>query len=196
MGDSTSSLRLRFFLVETGEPELVRRLKRGDLEAIGDAYDQLHVQVRAFARRLVGDAASAEDLVQETFLALPHAIRAFRLDASLRSFVLGVAANHARHHVRAATRRRAAHTRSEEDAQPPASGPEERAQRRELAATLTQALDQLPFEQRVAIVLCEIEERTCADEAAIVGAPEATVRTRIFHGKRKLRESLEAMGVR
>jgi len=182
--------------VDAEEPDLVRRLQRAELAAIGEAYDQLHEHVRAFARRLLGDATAAEDLVQETFLAVPGALRGFRGDASLRSFVIGVAANHARHHVRAATRRRAAHARSEDEARPPASSPEDRAQRRELAAALTRALDLLPFEQRVAIVLCEVEERTCAEAAVIVGAPEATVRTRIFHGKRKLREALGAMGVR
>jgi RNA polymerase sigma-70 factor (ECF subfamily) len=56
------------------------------------------------------------------------------------------------------------------------------------------ALDALPLEQRVAVVLGEIEERTSAEIATIVGAPEGTVRTRIFHGKRKLRELLSPEG--
>jgi RNA polymerase sigma-70 factor (ECF subfamily) len=58
------------------------------------------------------------------------------------------------------------------------------------------ALDQLPLDQRVAIVLAEIEERTSAEIAAIVGAPEGTVRTRIFHAKRKLRELMDLEGER
>ena len=52
------------------------------------------------------------------------------------------------------------------------------------------ALDALPLEQRVAIVLAEIEGRASGEIATIVGAPEGTVRTRIFHAKRKLRELL------
>lgn len=56
------------------------------------------------------------------------------------------------------------------------------------------ALDRLPLDQRVAIVLSEIEERTSAEIATIVGAPEGTVRTRIFHAKRKLREILRTTG--
>lgn len=52
------------------------------------------------------------------------------------------------------------------------------------------ALDALPLDQRVAIVLSEIEEQTSGAIAVIVGAPEGTVRTRIFHGKKKLREIL------
>jgi RNA polymerase sigma-70 factor (ECF subfamily) len=166
------------------------------LAAVGEAYDQHHEQVRTFARRLLGDDAAAEDLVQETFLAMSRAMPGFRGEAPLRAFLIGIAANQARHHVRAATRRRAAHLRSVDESRPPPSTPEDRTARRELADALSRALDALPFEQRVAIVLCEVEDRSCAEAASIVGAPEATIRTRIFHGKRKLREELAAMGVR
>jgi RNA polymerase sigma-70 factor, ECF subfamily len=176
--------------VDADGRDLVARLRRGDAAALGEVYDEHHLHLRAFARRLLGDASSAEDLVQDTFLALPSALRTYRGDATLRSFLLGVAANHGRHHVRSAIRRRAAHDRSQQDDGPPPSSPEDRAERRELAEALTRALDTLPFDQRIAIVLCEVEERTCAETARIVGAPEATVRTRIFHGKRKLREVL------
>jgi RNA polymerase sigma-70 factor (ECF subfamily) len=68
--------------------------------------------------------------------------------------------------------------------------PEGHLQRRQLASLLTRALDTLPQEQRVALVLCEIEERSSAEAAAIVGVPEGTIRTRIFHAKQKLRERL------
>lgn len=172
------------------EPSLVDRLRRGEPDALGETYDAHHDHVRAFARRLVGDDAAAEDLVQETFLALPRAIRGFRGDATLRTFLVGIASNCARHHVRAASRRRAMHEKSASDEPAPPQTPEEHAKRKQLAAALTRALDELPFEQRVAIVLCEIEERSSAEVARIVDAPEATVRTRVFHAKRKLREAL------
>jgi RNA polymerase sigma-70 factor, ECF subfamily len=178
------------------DSEVVERLRRRDTVALGEVYDEHHEHVRAFARRLLGDAAAAEDLVQETFLALPSVAKNFRGDASLRTFVLGVAANHARHHVRAAARRRALHARSAEADREPPSTPEERVRRKELAHELVRALDALPFDQRVAIVLCEVEERTATEVARIVGAPEATVRTRVFHARRKLREMLDSQGIR
>jgi RNA polymerase sigma-70 factor (ECF subfamily) len=181
-----------------GLADLADRLRRGEMAALAEAYDAHHEQVRAFARRLVGDDGAAEDLVQEAFLALPQAMKSFRGDASLRTFVIAIAANHARHHVRAAARRRAAHTRSvEEDTSSKAPAtPEENTRKRELIEALTRALDELPFDQRVAIVLCEVEERTSAEAAKIAGAPEATMRTRVFHAKKKLREILQQRGVR
>jgi RNA polymerase sigma-70 factor (ECF subfamily) len=164
--------------------------------ALAEVYDAHHEHVCAFAHRLVGDAAEAEDLVQETFLALPQAMRSFRGDASLRTFLIGIATNHARHHVRAASRRRAAHARSSQEEHATSVATDESTHRRELARALVSALDELPFDQRVAIVLCEVEERTAAEAALIAGAPEATIRTRVFHARKKLREILDARGVR
>ncbi|HLK35845.1 MAG TPA: RNA polymerase sigma factor [Polyangiaceae bacterium] len=178
------------------ERRLLERLRAGDAAALGEVYDAHHVSVRAFAQRLVGDSGAAEDLVQDTFMALPRAARSFRGEASLRTFVLSIAVNHVRHHVRAAARQRAVTARFARQPVPCASSPADDAQRAELAAALVHALDRLPIDQRVAIVLCEVEERTSAEAALIVGVPEATVRTRLFHARRKLAEALEREGVR
>ena len=172
--------------------ELVARLRRADVAAITVVYQQHHVPVRAFAQRLVGDQEAAEDLVQEVFTALPSAITRFRGEASLRTFLVSMAVNHAKNHVRAGARRRAALARLAREPEPGGSpergNPERDAVRSELADRLVLALDELPLEQRVVVVLAEVEERTSAEIAVIVGAPEGTVRTRLFHAKRKLRE--------
>jgi RNA polymerase sigma-70 factor (ECF subfamily) len=186
---------LPFGAVAGDVTRLVARLRAGDVAALAEAYDAHHAEVRAFARRLVGDEHAAEDLVQETFLALPAAMRGFRGDASLTTFLLSICVNHARHFIRAAARQRAAMARLAQQPSAPLGGPERAAEGRELAGALVRALDELPLEQRVAVVLCEVEERTSADVAAIVGAPEATVRTRVFHAKRKLRELLAKRGI-
>jgi RNA polymerase sigma-70 factor (ECF subfamily) len=181
--------------VERDESTQRTRLAAGDLAALGEAYDEHHAAVRAFARRLVGDDEAAEDLVQETFVALPDAARSYRGDAPIRTFVLGVAFNHARHHVRAAARRRATVQRFASEPERRSPDPEGEAARRELAAALTRALDELPVDQRGAFVLCELEERSSAEVAQIMGVPEGTVRTRAFHARRKLRALLEAEGL-
>ena len=175
---------------------LVARLARGDTNAVGEVYDQHHAAVRAFAKRLVGDASASEDLVHDVFVALPKAIAGYRGDASLRTFLIGIAVNHARHHVRAAARRRNAFEKLGREPSLPPGAPERDLRRRELARILWRALDELSMDQRVAFVLCEVEERTSREAAEIVGVPEATVRTRLFHAKKKLRVLLEAEAVR
>ena len=172
------------------EQDLVARLVAADAAAVGEVYDLHHRAVRAFATRLVGDASAAEDLVHEVFVSLPRAMRGYRFESSLRTFVISIAVNHARHHVRSATRRRAAMGRLALEPEGNSQDPEQLQRRKELASLLTRALDSLPLDQRVAFVLCEVEERTSREVAEITGVPEGTVRTRLHHAKRKLREEL------
>jgi RNA polymerase sigma-70 factor, ECF subfamily len=176
--------------------DLVERLRRGDAAAVGVAYDRHHAAVRRFARRLVGDDAAAEDLVHEAFVTLPQAIRHFGGESSLCTFLISIAVNHARHHLRAAARRRAALERFAHEPRAAGAGPEQHAERASIARALTRALDTLPHDQRVVFVLCDVEERTAGEVSAITGAPEATVRTRLFHARRKLRTELERQGIR
>lgn len=175
---------------------LALRIAKGEHGAVAEAYRLHHAAVRGFARRLLGDDAVAEDLVHEVFITLPSAIRSFRHDSTLRTFLIAIAVNHARHARRAAARRRAALSRLALEAAPEGPiTPEQEATKKRLAATLTRALDALPLDQRVAFVLCAVEERTSSEAARIVGAPEPTVRTRLFHARKKLREILSARDV-
>jgi RNA polymerase sigma-70 factor, ECF subfamily len=182
---------------ETAESDLVKRLKAGSTEAIGEVYDLHHEHVRRFARTLVGDAGTAEDLVHEVFVSLPGAISRFQGASSLRTFLIAIAVNHARHHLRSAARRRAAMERlALEPLHESPADPEKHADQVRLAEALVRALDKLPLDQRVAFVLCEIEERSVNEVAKIVDAPEGTVRTRVFHARKKLRDELERGGFR
>jgi len=125
------------------------------------------------------------------FLALPRALRRFRGDCTLRTFLMSVAVNHARKHVRAARRRRSALARY---AELPTMAPRRAdldAERRQEVETLRVGLERLPLQQRIAFVLCEVEQRSAAEAARIMDVPEATARTRAFHARRKLRQWLE-----
>ncbi|MBK8998807.1 MAG: RNA polymerase sigma factor [Myxococcales bacterium] len=176
--------------------ELCARLGRGEPAAVGQVYDEHHEAVRAFAVRLVGEPAAAEDLVHEVFVSLPRAIHGFRGESSIRTFLISIAVNHARHFVRAAARRRAALQKYADEPPPSSPSPERDLRRRELASALSRALDALPLDQRVAFVLCDVEERTSSQAARIAGAPEGTMRTRLFHARKKLRALLEKEGYR
>jgi RNA polymerase sigma-70 factor (ECF subfamily) len=171
------------------------QVAEGDLDALARLYEEHHERVRRFARRLVGEEA-AEDLVHDTFLTLPKAMRRWNRESSLRTFIIGVALNHARHHVRAATRRRAAMQRF--SAEPPerAASPADALDQRQLAELLMRALDTLSFQHRSTFVLCDVEERSAAEAGELLGIPEATVRTRLFHARKKLRAALERRGLR
>lgn len=165
-------------------------LRAGQLDALARAFDRWHQRVRVLARRLLSDVV-AEDVVQETFAALPDAVARFRGEVDLESFLLGITVKRARRHYRAAARRGRALERLAKEEKHGPRDPEQDAYRRELARRMAAALDDLPAAQREAFVLCEIEEMTSAQAAALVDVPEATVRTRLFHARRRLRDLLD-----
>ena len=171
-------------------PSLIEGLLAGSTAALEEAYDRYHRPLRAFTRRLLGDHAVAEDLVQETFLAHFRTIPRYDCTYSLKTFLMSIAANHARHHIRTAARRRAVLSRFHQVPRPPASTPEEEVRGGQFNHLLFDLLDKLPTEQRIAFVLCEVEERTSAEAAVIMGTSQATVRTRLWYAKRKLRQAL------
>jgi RNA polymerase sigma-70 factor (ECF subfamily) len=175
----------------SAEAELVERLQRGETAAIDAAYRAHHQMLRAFAQRLVGEPSAAEDLVHDAFLALPKAMRNYRGESSLRTFLLGIAAQLSRRHIRSASRRRAMLERLRFASTESASLGQDDAQRATRARALSCALDTLPTAIRTTFVLHEVEQRTAGEVALILAIPEATVRTRCFHARKKLRELLE-----
>lgn len=178
------------------DPALLDGLRRGELTALATAFDLWHRRVRVLARRLLGEDAAAEDVVQEVFAALPRAARRFDGRARLEEFVLGIAIKRIRRHRRAALRRRRALERLRELAPANPHDPERDTYRHQLGRRLAAALDGLPLPQRVAFVLCEVEEMTAGEAAVIADCPEPTIRTRLFHARRRLRDLLSGEGGR
>jgi len=173
----------------------LQRIAAGDTAALSQVYRSHHRAVRACALRLLGDEAAAEDVVHDAFVSLPRAAARFRGECSVRSFIVSVALNHARHHLRAAKRRREAGERLCTEPTSMVRDPEASAAQRELALALTRALDRLPESQRVAFVLCDVEQRDSTEAAKLIGVPDATVRTRLHHARRKLRALIAKRGI-
>ena len=174
-----------------GSNDFLARLRRGDLDAVAAAYDEHHAALCSFAKRLLGDDHAAEDLVQEVFVVLPAVAKKLAPESSLRSFLLAIAANRARHHVRSRARRRRFVERLEREPQDSVENPEQASERRLLADRLACALETLPLDQRTTFVLKEIEGYAAREVGDILDIPEATVRTRLFHARQRLRAFLE-----
>jgi RNA polymerase sigma-70 factor (ECF subfamily) len=176
---------------KVGCQALLRALRAGSPRAIIDFYDSNHQRVRALARRLLGDAAAAEDVVQEVFASLPRALRHYRGEADLPSFLLGIAVKKARDHLRAAIRRRRVLERYAFEERVGPRDPEQDMYQKEMAHRMTLALDQISVAHREAFILCQVEGLAAAQAAVILGIPEATVRTRLFHCRARLQKLFE-----
>jgi RNA polymerase sigma-70 factor (ECF subfamily) len=74
-------------------------------------------------------------------------------------------------------------------------GPESLMAAREVASALGRALATLPAEQRAVVELTYFQERSYAEISELIGCPVNTVKTRMFHARRKLRRLLPEMGI-
>ena len=173
------------------EPDFVERVRKRELDAIAAAYDAHHEALCSFAKRLLGDDHAAEDLVQDVFVVLPELVHRLAPPATMRSFLLGIAANRAKHHVRSRSRRQKFAARLEHEPTREVETPERLSERRYLAVLLARALDTLPLDHRTTFVLKEIEGYSAKEAADILEIPEATVRTRLFHARARLRAFLD-----
>jgi len=179
----------------SAESSLFDGIARGEAAAIVEVYRRHNVAVRTFAGRLLGDAAAAEDLVHDVFVALPRAVRRFNGDASFEGFLIGIAINLARRHLRSSKRRRAMLSRLSVEPPRAARLPDQAALEHELVLRLMRALDELPDKLRVAFVLVQLEERNASEVAALLRVPASTVRARVRAARARL-QSLEHFGPR
>jgi RNA polymerase sigma-70 factor (ECF subfamily) len=119
-----------------GDSAFLRSLGSGSVEAMAIFYDRNHERVRVLARRLLGDDAAAEDVVQEVFAAFPRAVRRYRGDCDLEGFLLAVAVKKARSHLRSTIRRRRLLERYGREERPGPRDPEQDAYRKDLVRRL------------------------------------------------------------
>lgn len=172
---------------------MIQRVLAGERAALAELYDAHAEGLRRFARQLTGESAAAEDLVHDVFVALPHALAGFRGDGSIGSFLLSIAANKARNHVRQAMRARATAAKLAASPADKTRSPEQLHDAERVRAALLRALDTLPLKQRLAFTLCDVEGLGSEEAARILGVPAATVRTRLHHARSTLRVRLEAV---
>jgi len=164
---------------------LMTGVRDGSDLAFNTLIDQHQQAVRAFLRRLLGNAADAEDLAQETFLAAWTHARSYRGDAGVRSWLCGIAWRKAKGAQRSWARRRTRETGSNL-----VSSDDERGAPMEDRLAVRQALLTLPMEQRAAVTLCLVCGFSHSEAAAIIGAPLGTVKSYVSRGRERLREAI------
>jgi RNA polymerase sigma-70 factor (ECF subfamily) len=178
--------------VEGPEAPSVEGFLAGEPAAVAQAYRAYAPLLGRLVARLGVGSHEADDLVHTAFVeALRNAGR-FRGESSLRGWLVGIALNQARTHIRNRARARRgafqwAGLRGEADESADAERALGEADER---ARLADALAQLPPLQREAIVLCELEGLAAKEVSAMLGVPCATVWRRVHDGKVSLRRLL------
>lgn len=168
---------------------LLAAVAGGDPDAFRRLVDRHLPQVLRVARRMLGDAAEADDVGQDVLLRLWRNAASIEVSAGgLGGWLYRVTTNAALDRLRA---RKPQSSDGLDELQVPPDQFQDLANR-DLAARVEAALQSLPERQRLALVLCHYEGMTMQEAGAIIGASEEGIESLLSRGRRTLRKNLES----
>lgn len=178
---------------ELTDAELLRHAARGDEAAFAVLYNRRQGGVFRFALQMSGRSDVAEEVTQEVFITLardPSGYDAAR--GSIAGFLFGIARNlvlrkieHDRGHI-------ALDDEGADEIPSSGEGPLERLLKSETVDAVRRAVLALPESYREAVVLCDLQDLSYSDAAAVIGCPVGTVRSKLNRGRALLAEKLQA----
>lgn len=189
------------------EHDLIARSQQGDRHAFNALVEKYQASAYALALRMTGNAETAADVTQEAFLSAYRAVPSFH-GSSFRAWLMRIVSNGCYDVFRARTRHPSSSLdellESDPDGSPDAhlpaalvdaaQTPEEMAVRGEVVETIQAALLLLPPDQRLALVLSDVQGMTYDEVARIMETPIGTVKSRIARGRAHLRQLLTRGG--
>jgi len=187
-------------MAEPAEAETLDRILQGDLDAFNDLIAAEQLRVYNLCLRMLGSPQAAEDATQEAFIAAYRSVRTLR-GGNVRSWLMRIASNTCIDELRRRRRRPQmsldATPEGEDEGAPMQvadleAGPEELALRGEVGTALQAELLRLPDDQRLAVVLCDIEGLSYDEIAEAMSTSVGTVKSRISRGRARLREAVRA----
>lgn len=174
------------------EDELIRGSKEGDLDSFNRLVESYQRMAYNLALRMLGHSHAAEDATQEAFLSAWRSIGSFR-GGNFRAWLLRITANVCRDHLRKLRR----HPLTSLDAMPlepeglsSSESPEDYVLRREIGEHIQRGLASLPLEQRLTVILSDIQGLSYEEIAQVRGCSLGTVRSRLSRGRAQLRDYL------
>ena len=183
------------------ESSLIAAAQRGNLDAFNELVLTYQHRLYNLAYRIMGDTAAASDATQEALVSAYHKIGTFR-GGSFPAWLMRIVTNRCYDMLRSQRRRPKVSLDDfgeiDEEANPALingrESPEDQAQRHELTQLLQSLISTLPPDQRVVLVLSDVEGMNYADIAATVDIPLGTVKSRLARARALLREGLQARG--
>ena len=177
---------------ELSDQALLAAVGTGDSAALGALFDRFHAVVYRFVARLATtDLDARDDLVQATFLEVQRSAASFRGTSSVRTWILGVAANLARHALRGERRRRARQARFVDVPRPGPMAVDAQVERRRLLDQVERAVATLPHDLHVVFVLCDLEQLPGTEVARALAIPEGTLWRRLHDARKAIRVAVE-----
>jgi RNA polymerase sigma-70 factor (ECF subfamily) len=185
----------------------LRAAQRGEVAAFNALVETFQRQVFNVCYRTLGNADDASDATQDAFLSAFKNVKAFNgPSAGFRGWLLRIAVNACydqlrRHQRRPADSLEALHTANTEHEISPAErvadprpGPEQQSLSKETAFAIQQAIDRLPPEQRMTVVLCDVQGLSYDEAAQVMAIELGTVKSRLSRARAQLRLILVEKG--
>ncbi len=172
---------------EERERALLARIADRDSAAMKELYLLYHRRLARFLMRLTSRYELAEEVINDTFWVVWQHAGDFRGASRVSTWIMGIAYRRG-----LKTLRRAGPPAADTDVETQI-GAEEPAQKEELAEWLDVALRRLPLEQRMVIELAYHVGHSCEEISSIMQCPVNTVKTRMFHARRKLKTLLTTL---
>ena len=176
------------------DADLLKRIAVRDRLAVQALFGRYHIQIFRFLVRLTRNEAIAEELVNETFMEIWRVAGKFEGRSSPSTWIFAIARNKAL----SLMRKRSDAELDEEMAaniEDDGDSPEETTMKGDKAAMIKACLARLSREHREVIDLVYYHEKSVREVGEIVGIPENTVKTRMFHARKRLSELLEEGGI-
>jgi RNA polymerase sigma-70 factor (ECF subfamily) len=192
------------YQMSLGERLLLGRLVRRDEDAFNEIVRSYSDRVYNLVLRLVGSPAEAEDIAQEVFVTVFKSIESYRGEAKLSTWILRIAANHSKNRIKYLSRRRTTGqelrdgsdaTEMADEGKAPVqahfAAPDAMLEAAEMERMMQEAIAQLDEEQRLLVVLRDVEELSYDEIVEITGLPEGTVKSRLHRSRMALKDLLE-----
>lgn len=176
------------------DEDLVAAIAKGDRRSMQVLYARHSTRIHRFVLRRVGNAALAEDIVSEVFLAVWSRADRFERRSKATTWLLAIA----HHKALNAMRRTAEATLDDATAgtiADSADDPETVLGKKRRGEIVRKCLDRLSTAQREIVDLVYYHNRSIAEVAGIVGIPEGTVKTRMFYARQHMAKMLQSAGV-
>jgi RNA polymerase sigma-70 factor, ECF subfamily len=178
----------------TEDIDLVIRIADGDELAMRVLYARHQLKIYRFVLRLVRDEMAAEDTISEVFLDVWRQAGRFEGRSSVTTWLLAMARNKAWSALRK-RRETGVDEGVAESLEDESDDPEVVAQKADKGAAMRRCIEKLTVDHREVIDLVYYQETSLEEVAVILDIPENTVKTRLFHARKKLSELLKDAGI-
>lgn len=180
------------------ESGLIERCRRGDMRAFAELIAPYESKVYALAFRMCGNHSDAADLAQEAFIRVYSALSSFRGEAAFSTWLYRIVTNVCLDELRRRSRTMLEfYAGSGEEAlrhrmvyYGEEQGPEEAYERKEIRLTIEEAIQALPEEQRMVIILRDVEGYSYQEVAEMLSLSLGTVKSRLNRARENLKELL------